>query len=293
MTHDARRWGFAVAALALACSTERPPPAGYGFTGPGDAGASPSLVGSDPWTAVPACAQETQYVYTIDDVGVLRRFDPESATFTVMGTLACAGAPFSMAVDRTAVAWVVFQDGKLARVDTRTGNCRPTEFVSGQGGIAKGFGMGFSSNGAGSTEERLFVSSDAPEMLAAIDTSSLRVDPIAGYDAVHARAELTGTGDGRLFAAFEGSPYVIAEIDKKSAHVMSQTPMQGVNYDAGSSHFAFAFWGGDFFLFVGLPTSTEVFRYRPKDGATVKVATGSFAVVGAGVSTCAPTVGPR
>ncbi|HSO38647.1 MAG TPA: hypothetical protein VLT33_39225 [Labilithrix sp.] len=299
MTSLARRLGLAAASVvlgaALSCGgTKHPPPAGDRL-GDADAGAgrAPSLGGKDPWAAVPACAQETQYVYVIDDGGTLRRFDPPTATFAVMGTLACPGDPFSMAIDRTAVAWVVFMDGRLARVDTRSGSCVVTTFQAGQSGIQPVFGMGFSASGAGSADETLFVASDAPEMLATIDTTSLRVAPIAPFDTVNARAELTGTGDGRLFAAFEGSPYVIAEIDRKNGHVITQAPLTGVSYPGNSSNFAFAFWGGDFFLFVGPGNATDVFRYRPKDGTTTKVAAESFAVVGAGVSTCAPITAPR
>ena len=63
-----------------------------------------------------------------------------------------------------------------------------------------------------------------------------------------------------------------------------------LNYPPNGSNFAFAFWGGDFWLFVGPGTSTDVFQYAPSTGMTTKVETESFEVVGAGVSTCAPTV---
>jgi hypothetical protein len=253
----------------------------------------PVLGGGDPWTGIPSCSQETQFVYVVDEADVLHRFDPPSVAFTTVGQLACPGSPFSMAIDRTGVAWVLFDDGTLARVDTRSGKCKMTPFVSGQHGFSARFGMGFSSNTPDGGDETLFVSGDAPEMLGTIDTRSLALTSIATYDALHSAAELTGTGDGRLFGAFEGQPYVVAEIDKPSAHILSQAPQAPIDYPPNAANFAFAFWGGDFYLFVGPGQGTDVFRYRPADATTVKLASVPFTIVGAGVSTCAPTVGPK
>jgi hypothetical protein len=55
---------------------------------------------------------------------------------------------------------------------------------------------------------------------------------------------------------------------------------------------AFAFWGGDFYLFTapgGNGTSSLVTRYRPSDGSVTQVAMApGVTIVGAGVSPCAP-----
>jgi hypothetical protein len=47
---------------------------------------------------------------------------------------------------------------------------------------------------------------------------------------------------------------------------------------------AFAFWGGDFYIFV----AGDVWRFRPSDGSTLQIAHTDDVVVAAGVSTCAP-----
>jgi len=284
-------------AWGAACGGGSHPPAiGDVFLG-NDAGGPPSggptLGGGDPWTGIPSCSQETQFVYVVDEAGVLHRFDPPSAAFTDVGPLACAGSPFSMAIDRTGVAWVLFDDGRLARVDTRSGKCKVTPFVAGQQGFSVRFGMGFSSNTPDGGDETLFVSGDAPEMLGWIDTGTFQLTPVALYDLLKTPAELTGTGDGRLFGAFSGQPYVVAQIDKASAHIESQAPQTPITFPPNAANFAFAFWGGDFYLFVGPGQGTDVFRYRPADGTTVKLASETFTIVGAGVSTCAPTVGPK
>ena len=128
--------------------------------------------------------------------------------------------------------------------------------------------------------------------LARIDLKTLTLLPIGKYDKINARAEMTGTGDARLFAAFEGTPYNVVEVNKANAKILSQAPQTAVSYPQGGSNFAFAFWGGDFWLFVGPGTSTEVFQFKPATGVTTKVSSTSAQIVGAGVSTCAPTKPP-
>lgn len=246
----------------------------------------------------PGCAAETQFVYTLTSANELYRFDPPTLDFTLVGVLDCTqfATPYSMAVDRDGRAWAVFTDGGLYTIDTKTAHCTATAFTPFQHGFFT-FGMGFSANAPGSTDETLFVSDSAAgsgstQGLARIDTKTLVLTPVAAYDKIAARAEMTGTGDARLFGAFEGSPYVVAQIDKTNAHIVSQAPQSAINYAPGSSNFAFAFWGGDFWLFVGPGGSTDVFQYKPAGGTTAKVKTVPFEIVGAGVSTCAPVKPP-
>jgi hypothetical protein len=309
--HPAAALGFALAAAGLvlggagvlACGQGHPavfgdflPDAGASSSGSSSGGSSSGdagLIGVGSSGGTPSCPVETQFVYVIDVNGNLLRFDPPTATFTKVAPIACRGSVYSMAVDRQAYAWVLMQSGEIVRVDTRSGACTPTAFKPGQQGFSQQFGMGFSTNGPGSSAETLFVSSAVGATLAQLDLGSLTLHVVGPYDKVQARAEMTGTGDGRLFAAFEGTPYVVAEIAKSTAQVLSQAPQNAVNYPPSSSNFAFAFWGGDFYLFVGPGTSTDVFHYRPSDGVTAKLSTVSFEIVGAGVSTCAPTVPPK
>jgi hypothetical protein len=257
-----------------------------------------SLDGSSPDGGFSTCAKETQFIYTLSSDNMLYKFDPPTLVFTPIGKLDCnkqGASPFSMAVDRKAQAWVVFTDGTLAQVDTKTAHCTPTSFVVGQSGFTT-FGMGFSSNAPGSADETLFVSDSSFNGstlgLATIDVQTLKLTPVGKYDKITARAEMTGTGDARLFAAFEGTPYNVAEVGKTDAKVLSQAPQAAINYPAGSSNFAFAFWGGDFWLFVGPGNKTDVFQYKPATGKTDQVQTTSAVIVGAGVSTCAPTKPP-
>jgi hypothetical protein len=268
-----------------------------GLVGGGDDGGN--IVGDGGSIGSPGCSQAAQYVYVIDVNGILYQFDPPTLAFTQVGQVTCASTQFfSMAVDRNAVAWVLAQDGTIVNYDINAKTCTPTSFQVGQHDFQT-FGMGFSANAAGSSADTLFVSDSELTQpstggLAWIDTSSLVLTPVGPYDQLTGqRAELTGTGDGRLFGAFEGSPYVVAQIDKTTAHIISVAPQSAINYAPDSSNFAFAFWGGDFWLFVGPGSTTDVFQYQVASNTTTKRETEQFEIVGAGVSTCAPTTPPQ
>ncbi len=261
-----------------------------------DGGPTGSGTGGGP----PTCAQETQYVYLLTSDNKLFKFDPPSLAFAQIGIINCPNAnfasPFSMAVSRDAVAYVVFTDGSLYKVNTTTAQCTATSFVPGQHGFLT-FGMGFSTNAPGSTDETLYVSESSfggtTMGLAKIDVNTMVLTPIGMYDQLSARAEMTGTGDARLFGAFEGMPYIVSEIDKSNAHILSQAPQAPISFPPGGSNFAFAFWGGDFWLFAGPGFSTDVFQYQPAMNMTTKRLTTQLVIVGAGVSTCAPITPPN
>ena len=101
-------------------------------------------------------------VYVVTDQNELFSFFPPSGTFKQIGRLVCPApdgtTPFSMAVDRQGVAYVVFNDGRLYRVSTATAACVSTSFRVGQQGFST-FGMGFATDQAGPTE-RLFIAGD-------------------------------------------------------------------------------------------------------------------------------------
>lgn len=239
------------------------------------------------------------YIYVLTSDDHLYSFDPPAAAFTHIGLLACPGpngmSTNSMAVDRKGIAYVSMSDGSLYRVSTANASCRSTSFVAGQGGWGK-YGMGFATEGMGPTE-KLYVAEASymrPSLgLATIDTTSFAFGFIGPFSQTLGDAvELTGTGDGRLYGFFLATPGpggYLAELDKSNASVLSVT---GLPIGSMNAAFAFAFWGGDFYFFIangGNGSATTVTRYRPTDKSLVDVATLPSAVVGAGVSTCAPS----
>jgi len=237
----------------------------------------------------------TTYVYVITEQQLLYRFDPSSSTASGVGTLDCPSntIPFSMAVDRQGTAYVLYRDGHLFRVSTATAKCEPTSFEPAQLGW-KRFGMAFVAS-PGGDDETLFVaesSYQAPSLgLAKLDIQSLSLGFIAPFSGSLGNAvELSGTGEGRLFAfalPAAGTGSTLAEVDPVDATVSNKVAIPLGNFN---SSFAFAHWGGDFYLFtsVGPSAPTTITRYQPSDGSLVAVAQLANTVVGVGVSTCAP-----
>lgn len=272
---------------------------GPGPLGGGD-GSAP-LLGSDGGPinqGPPGCSQAAMLVYVIDEQGGLHSFDPPSLTFTTIGSLSCPGASTynSMAIDRNATAWVNDTGGSIFKVSTSNASCQPTAYNAPPGYTQ--IGMGFSSDSAGGSTETLYVDGIGGSGLAKIDLSTMALTPIHNFDGMFSTfdCELTGTGSAQLFGFFTTQPANVAQIDKGSAHVISNAPQPGV---ATGTDWAFSFWGGDFYLYTADTTTnpgdtSNVTRYRPSDGTTtVMLQQVGFRIVGAGVSTCAPTTTPK
>jgi hypothetical protein len=251
----------------------------------------------------PFCGDAAQtLVYVVTNTSKLLRFDPLAARFSLIGTLACPDPrqPFSMAVDHEGVAYVLYSTGDpldstpgdIYRVSLATAECQATRYVPSDARFSR-FGMGFAADRS-DAGETLFVASSDPSLVTgdrgALDTTAYRLRDIATFSPpVVVHAELSGTGDGRLFAFFEkgdgGS--AIAQVDPTSAKVIAEDDFPRL--DQGDA-WAFAFWGGDFYLFTapGDGLTSRVTRFRPSDGTQTTVATYPEPIVGAGVSTCAP-----
>ena len=248
------------------------------------------------------CSDAAKLVYVISDQNTLYSFAPNTLKFTPIGALRCPTSDTvnSMAVDRSGTAWVNFTDGKLYRVSTKDASCATTSFAPNQAGFTNELGMGFSSDSPGSKSETLFVSDNAGLGVAKVDLGSMSLTALGPYTGTEsgANAELTGTGDARLFGFFATSPAAFAEIDKATAATPKVTPLTSVNASEGG--YAFSFWGGDFWFYTAFPTpsspdaTTSVTHYVSATGAaSVVLANIGFVIVGAGVSTCAPTAPPR
>ena len=272
--------------------------AGSVEAGGDDAGDS-SLVGDG--ATVSNCAPEAALLYVATEERQLYSFDPVHNSFNLLWGIDCAGGSYvnSMAIDRSANAWINYGDGSLWKVDTKKGGCTATGFKPNQAGVGL-FGMGFSAKAAGGNAETLFICDLAGGGLGYIDLSSMTLQRFGPFPGALAGsyAELTGTGDARLFGFFAGSPLgdagsaSVVQIDPGTEGALQQYMLPTV--DTGSD-WAVSFWGGDFYLFTADKYSmadpfTTVTRFRPGDGSvTVLDQNIGFRVVGAGSSTCAPT----
>jgi hypothetical protein len=246
------------------------------------------------------CSDAAKLIYVVDSNNTLSKFDPVAKAFIDLGQLSCpasfAATPFSMGIDRNATAWVLYSSGELFRVDTTSLACTKSAWAT-QNGLAQ-FGMGFSTNAAGGTEDTLFVAGGpsgpvgATTTLAKLDVNSFSSQTLG---TIQGNPELTGTGSAELWGFFPDANAAgtkIAQIDKTTGAAIKTYPL---NQLAGEpTAWAFAFHGGSFYVFLakgGLDLFTTVYQVDAATGQLMDTRpTNSRTIVGAGVSTCAPVV---
>lgn len=276
-------------------TSDQPPTTGIEPTG---ADNEPPVDGQCP------CVADNEDIYVLSDYGSIWRFDPADLSWTFVTDVECGGmtSTFSMGVSRKGRAWVQYINGDLYTVDLQDPGsaCKDPGFMTGHPKFPN-FGMAFVTQDATDHCDRLYAHSGiAPGLqgpgvgaLGVIDPQTLVLSEIAAID--DAWGELTGTGDGRLFA-FEGDvDTYIREYDKATGAVLGSWPLPGL---ANPDAFAFAYWGGDFYLFVTRPndlTGASMVLHLDFDESdgngmalTTAVETAPIRIVGAGVSTCAP-----
>jgi hypothetical protein len=243
------------------------------------------------------CADNTDLIYVLSDNGQLYSFDPLNNQFALItNNLGCPqNQAFSMSVDRNGIAHVMFQNDDIYTIDVNNPNmCLDPMYQPGQLGFNK-FGMGFVSNNEFDPCDKLYAHSwngqggftEGPNTgrMGRLDPETLTMEEIGFIN--YNGGELTGTGDGRLFA-FAGAPAKLVEYDKETAQVLA-TEQLNMNL---TNAFAFAFYGGDFYLFTegNNPTFSKVTHYDYDDdkSLTTVVMQAPIRIVGAGVSTCVP-----
>jgi hypothetical protein len=287
-------------------------------------GGSGSNVGSG-GSGSDGCSDAAKLIYVVDETNKLARFDPTTKTFTTLGTLSCpAGvdsngdpaAPFSMAVDRTAQAYVLYNDDKIYKVDTTMTSlpCTKTAWSS-QHGLSE-FGMGYSTDTMGGSTDTLYVAGgadlqegDGPatSTLATLDTGAFSA---AMVGTVNGWPELTGNSNAELWGFFpdvndDGTTPTVVQINKTSGAAM--TTYMEPTLDGIPAAWAFGFYGGDYWVFLAFeddsdplnPTAepTKVYQVAGPSSASGSpgsvvstTSAGGLIIVGAGVSTCAPIV---
>ena len=274
-----------------------------------------SIIGTDDGVAPgPAatkasdCTEAATFPYVVSEENGLYRFDPSKLTFTNIGQLSCPAAPgarpFGMSVDRTATAWINYTDGSLFRVSTADASCQKSAFVP--PADFKTFGLGFTTNQGDPTKESLYVvgcdtQTGGSAGLGRIDMTTFALTKIGPFGAAAQNrcGDLTGTGDGRLFGLFDGTPAVFANVAPATSLTSAEQMLSAL--DTSHAAYAFSFWGGDFWFYTANDgsgstpaTRSKVTHYKAAtDGSTsVVLEDTGFTISGAGVSTCAPTKPP-
>jgi hypothetical protein len=279
---------------------------GQGGTGAGMSGSSgigggftTAGSGSSASGGSPGCSLAAELVYVFSLQNDIYSFDPPSKKFTKVATPDCqaGGQPNSMAIDRNLVAWLNYIGGIYTFDLNKKSGCKLA--ISPPAGFAQ-VGMGFSTDMVGGTAETLYLDGIGGGGLAKVNMATMTVVKIGLFSndpkLTGQSAELTGTGDARLFGYFTTFPYVrVAQLDKGNANIISDNELTGVT---PPSAWAFSFWGGDFYLYAApganATGNSSVIHYSPSNNMVdpTYVADVGFEIIGAGVSTCAPTKPP-
>ena len=261
------------------------------------------------------CSEASKLVYVVDANNQLSQFDPSTKMFKDLGALTCvAGSgftPFSMGVDRNATAYVLYVnadplsgnpiDSKLFRVDTTAAGlpCTATSFRP--DAAMKEFGMGFSTETAGGSTDKLFIaggnnaSTTANAKLATLDVTTM-VTTMVPNGTIQGSPELTGNANAELWGFFpDPTNPKIQGINKQTGAAIAPAPLPAA-LKGMPSGWAFAFYGGDYWIFLsktdglGTETPTTVYQVSPAGALKGMTPTTNRKIVGAGVSTCAPVV---
>jgi len=252
------------------------------------------------------CSAAAKLIYTVDQDGRFSSFDPSTTPPSfkdITSRLSCPAkndifgipqTPYSMSVDRNAVAWVLYSSGELFRVETLDGSCKSTTFQANQAGFML-MGMGFVADSPMSNVDTLFVAggggpnSGTGSKLGTVDMRALTIAPaqqLTGWP------ELTGTGLAELWGFYpDTTPPKVARINKQTGVEEMVYPLASLQGQGAPAAWAFAFWGGDFYLFLMRTDDpdTTVYKLDHKSGELGVALSGTGRrIVGAGVSTCAP-----
>ncbi len=273
-----------------------------------------------------ACtADGVDLIYVVDKGFRLLSFDPRlvgtGQPFQVIGQISCPAGPsvpawtdpgpatpFSMAVDRNAVAWVLYTSGQIFNLSTQNAACTATPFPIRQnaGRTWDLFGMGFVTETAGGDTEKLWLGGGNVDATATGDLGwiqppgSFNISKVGALSATQEYSpELTGLGDATLWGFYPGlSSAFVQQIDKSTGG--GTGPQRAIPGGLGGTVAAWAFaqWGGKFYMFV---TTTDFLGTENSTVRTIDRMTGQYqlvlsnlpyTIVGAGVSTCAPiTIG--
>ncbi|MCA9636448.1 MAG: hypothetical protein KC420_10520 [Myxococcales bacterium] len=288
-------------------------PTTTGDTTTGTTGVDPTTTGGttgmmeDPCPCADVEVPLDNGIFVLSDNAELWKYLPETNTFEMLGAVGCNNMKntFSMAVDRAGYAWVMFNPpaGDIWKVDvTNPANCIDPGYTPGQMGATL-YGMAFVSKDIFNTCDQLygntyngiggFGEGQNFGNFLTVDPDNLSVS-ILGPTTFNG-AELTGTGDGRVFMFGGVNPAKLVEVDKANGQYIDVTPLGNLNL---TNAFAFAFFAGDFYFFTesggpGSKSKVTHYDYDDSDNNGIKDLTvvnmnAPIRIVGAGVSTCAP-----
>lgn len=233
------------------------------------------------------------------------RFDPATLSTEPLGSVSCGENLASMEIARNGDAYASSAvSGRLYRINIPALTCEETPFDHTQlWGMTFGLAFVFDDSPAGET---LYVADRSTYgtavWLSVLDLSTYELRQVGIFDPDNAASEITGTGDGRLYGLTNISgpnPQLrLLEVDPSTAEA---TPIVPLPSQGPVGPQDFTYFEGSFYFFIReltlspplsdepMESATTVFRYRLGDDAPESIGTIEIRVLGAAVSSCAPS----
>lgn len=263
-----------------------------------------------------SCGSLTRPIYAFDTSNALLRFDPtligsQTAPIQSLGVPNCnVGSPLlgwtggksviSMSVDRMGSVWALYSSGEIFTINPATLACANTGYVPAQTADWKLFNMAFAGAVAGN-EQSVYVSGGSVDLasvgnLGKIDPVALTVQTIGALGGTaNFSVPLAGVGTSDLFGLYPAisSTTYLRQIDRATGAVVG-SPLAVPGFGANTSAWAFAHWGGKFWIFVTndngtMPITTLYSVDRVTGAQQGELANLPFTPTSAGSSTCVPT----
>jgi hypothetical protein len=206
----------------------------------------------------------------------------------------------SMSVDRLGFVWALYSSGEIFRIDPATLACVNTGYAPAQTANWKLFNMAFAGP-VTANEQSLYVSGGSVDIasvgnLGKIDPVALTVQTIGVLGgAADFSVPLAGVGTVELFGlypAISATTY-LRQIDRTTGAVVG-TPLAVPGFTGTPTAWAFAHWGGKFWVFVtsdhGSGPISSLYSVDRLTGSQQNELTNlAFTPTSAGSSTCVPT----
>ncbi len=282
-------------------------------TGPTTTTSTTVTPASTTTTTLPCSSPGSDDIYVLDDANVLRRFDPRKLAaaqdpFSLIGALACPAGPsvpgwtgpttpYSMAIDRAGTVWVLYTSGEIFKTSTGSiSSCINSGYTPRQNGMDL-FAMAFVTDTSGGGTEKLYlgggdVNATPGGTLAVVDPTTLVATPVGTLtNQGEFAAVLTGTGAATLFGFYPGiATAFVQQVSRVTGAAIGQQYSFAGGFGSGLQAWAFAHWGGSFFVFVTVTGTSTLRVIDPASGQiTTALASVPYVSVAAGVSTCAPS----
>ena len=277
------------ALLTIACSASPDPSEGSAGQAvqPGIASPSSSSPGNPPIAATPsraplACADGVApqaYVWASD--GTLFAFDPGTLATRSLGVISCTSSanPYSLAVSRSGVAYVGYDDGSVYEVDIASLACASTPLAPGQLGLQGFYGIAL---GAETGADRLYVYgestlgvSDVSDFIL-FDVGQVEKAPTQGLD-------LKVDPYGRMFGLSSGG--TLLELDPSTGSIVGQ---DSTGFD-GSAGWALLSYESRLYFIGGRSGGVSLYDIASK--SLLPTGQVNQGIVGAAAVPCIPATG--